>query len=222
MKILALDTSTASATAAISENGVLLGTTTVCLKKSHSQIIIVLIEELLNKLAITPADIDLYVAAKGPGSFTGIRVGIAAIKGLADGSGKPCIGVSTLKAMALPYTVTDNLICTLIDARRDQVYYGIYDHKLHEVEKEYILNINELCVKLKQYNKKIIFTGDCAEKHREKITDILGDYAVFPDKIFHFNNAVNVTALAEKEYSAEIKSGIYPEYILKSYVEKDD
>ncbi len=221
MKVLAIDTSTASATVAISEDEVLLGTTTVCLKRAHSQIIMVLIEELLNKLELTPTDIDLFCAAQGPGSFTGIRVGIAAIKGLADGAKKPCIGVSTLKAMALPYTTSENLICTVIDARRDQVYYGVYDSNLKEVEKEYILKIDELCEKLKSLNKKIIFTGDCVEKHRKLIVGILGENAVFPNKIFHFNNAVNVAALAQEKYLNKKMSGISPEYILKSYVEKD-
>ncbi len=222
MKVLAIDTSTASATVAISEDGILLGTTTVCLKRAHSQIIMVLIEELLNKLELTPADIDLFSASHGPGSFTGIRVGIAAIKGLADGAHKPCVGVSTLKAMALPYATSENLICTVIDARRDQVYYGIYNSKLEEIEKEYILKIDELCEKLKEYGKKVVFTGDCVEKHKEKIIDILGENAVFPNKIFHFNNAVNVASLAEEKYLNEKVSGIIPEYILKSYVEKDD
>ncbi len=222
MKVLAIDTCTASATVAISENGNLLGTTTLCLKRSHSQIIMVLIEELLNKLELTPKDIDLYAAAKGPGSFTGIRVGIAAIKGLADGTGKPSFGVSTLKAMALPFTSSDALICSIIDARREQVYYGVYDNNLCDIEKEYILKINELCEKLKVYNKKIIFTGDCVEKHKEIIKNILGENAVFTNNIYNFNNAVNVTALAEEQYNKNPVSGIEPEYILKSYVEKEN
>ena len=162
MKTLAIDTSSKAATVAVIEDKKLLGVYTLNLSTPHSQISMVLIEELLNRLNLTAKDIDLFAAAQGPGSFTGLRVGIATIKGLADGAGKPSVGVSTLQAMAHKFSLCDSYVCPILDARRNQVYYALYKNG-EEILSPDMCDINILLSKLSCFDKKFIFTGDCID-----------------------------------------------------------
>ena len=221
MRTLATDTSSKAATVAVTEDGNLLGVFTLNLSTPHSQISMVLIEELLKKLNLTAKDIDVFAAAQGPGSFTGLRVGIATIKGLADGAGKDAVGVSTLEAMAFKFNYFDGYVCPLLDARRNQVYYSLYKNG-EEILPADMCDINILLSKLSCFDKKIIFTGDCIDKHKELIKETLKDNAVFPAEIYNASDAASVAYLAEKLYLNKKNKPIAPDYLVKAYVDQQE
>lgn len=126
MKILAIDTSCTVATAAVTDDNKLLGEYYIDDKLTHSQKLMPMIDALLTELGLTPKDIDVFAVSTGPGSFTGLRIGIATAKGLAAGAGKAMAGVSTLKAMAYRFFVCSYDIMPMIDARNAQVFCGKY------------------------------------------------------------------------------------------------
>lgn len=223
MRTLAFDTATAAASVAVIENGKMLGVMTLNLKKPHSQKIMVVAESLLKQLDLSVNDIDLFAAAHGPGSFTGLRVGIAAVKGFADSTQKPAIGVSTLEAMAYPYLIYGDLVCPLIDARRDQAYYAVYKKgaQTEEIYKPDCQNIKNIICQLAVLNKKVIFTGDCVYAHKDYIVSQLGSNAIFADELYCVNSAVAVGYIAEKRYLYKNEKGISPDYVLKAYTGND-
>jgi len=223
LKTLALDTATAAASVAVIEDGKMLGVMTLNLKKPHSQKIMVVMEDLLKQLELKISDIDLFAAAHGPGSFTGLRVGIAAIKGFADSMSKPAVGVSTLEAMALPFLNYGTLVCPMIDARRDQAYYAVYKKNVQteEIYKPDCQNIKNIICQLAVLNKPVVFTGACLGQHREYILSQMGDNAIFADELYCVNSAVAVGYIAEKKYLYKKESGIAPDYVLKAYTGND-
>ena len=211
MKILAIDTSALTATAAILSEDMLLGEISTTTKLTHSQTIMPMIDELLNKVSLDIADIDLFACSEGPGSFTGLRIGIGTIKGLAYGLGKPVVGVSTLEALAHNIDVTDLVICPIMDARRGQVYNAIYKYdggKLACITGPRALSIEELCDKL---TERTIFVGDGVNVHKEKIKELLGDKAVFasPHNILQRAGSVAYAALGKAPCDAAELTAVY-------------
>ena len=126
MKILALDTSATSATVAVVDGRELLAEYTVNNGNTHSETLLPMIETLLGNLDLCVSDIDLFAASNGPGSFTGVRIGAATLKGLAFGTDKPCVEVSTLEALAYNLVSIPGLICPVMNARRDQLYCALF------------------------------------------------------------------------------------------------
>ena len=124
MKILAIDSTALVASVAICEDEVLLGEVTLNNGNTHSETLLPTVEFLLSHLSLTRDDIDLFALSEGPGSFTGVRIGAATVKGLAFGTRKPCVGVSTLEALAYNLRSHDGLICPVMNARRKQVRSG--------------------------------------------------------------------------------------------------
>lgn len=159
MKILGVDTSNKIASVSIFENGNKLGQKFSDDQKTHSEKVLPLIDDLLKELSINIHEIDEFVVCTGPGSFTGIRIGVALVKGMAEGLNKPVIGVTALEGLL--HTVEGNA-CAIIDARHDNVYaeYRIND-KYSEPD---CVNINELLEKLP--NKNITFVGDATLVHK--------------------------------------------------------
>ncbi len=211
MKILAIDTSALTATAAILSEDMLIGEISTTTKLTHSQTIMPMIDELLKKVSLDITDIDLFACSEGPGSFTGLRIGIGTIKGLAYGLGKPVVGVSTLEALAYNIDVTDLVICPIMDARRGQVYNGLYrynDGELSCIEEPRALSIEELCEEL---TERTIFVGDGVNVHKEKIKELLGDKAVFssPQNLLQRAGSVAFAALKKEAVSAEDLTAVY-------------
>ena len=126
MKILALETSAKSVSAAVAENGVILAAAYQNNGLTHSRTLMPLVDSMLCNASLTLDDIDLIAVAHGPGSFTGLRIGVSAAKGLAWAKGLPCCGVSTLEAMARGVSDFDGLIVCAMDARRQQVYHALF------------------------------------------------------------------------------------------------
>lgn len=124
--ILAIDSSTEVAAAALCDGQRLIAETTLHDGRLHSENLLPTVEHLLSCAGLSVSDLDAFAAVTGPGSFTGVRIGISVVKGLAFGSGKPCIGVSALEALAWNLSGLDGLICPVMDARREQVYNALF------------------------------------------------------------------------------------------------
>ena len=154
-----------------------------------------MVEKTLRDSDKTVKDIDLFAITNGPGSFTGVRIGIASVKGMADATKKKCVAVSTLETIAEPLKNEDCIACAVMDARCNQVYTAIFDGKNRLCEDKAIL-IDELGEELKQYNKPIIFIGDGAELCYNKLCDTLTN-SKLADEDIRFVHASSICRLAE-------------------------
>ena len=167
MKILSIDTASNICTVAILENKTCIKEITVDDTRNHSEKIMPAIEDVLSDTNLSLSDIDLIVCDKGPGSFTGIRIGVGTVLAFKDSLNIECIGISSLEALAYN---CDNagLICSLIDAKNDNVYWGLFEHK----DNQYTLintlefnNINTIIEKISSHSTPITFVGDGAVQH---------------------------------------------------------
>lgn len=164
MKILALDSSGLTATCAVLEDDIILGEYTTCHKKTHSQTLLPMLDALTGMLELDLSSIDAVAVACGPGSFTGLRIGAATAKGLGLALGKPLVEVPTLAALAANLYDAQGLICPVMDARRAQVYNGLYlfeNHRLVTVAEQRAIGIAELMEELNAMKPpSVIFLGD--------------------------------------------------------------
>ncbi len=199
MKILAMDSSAVAASVSLCEDERLLGEYTICNGNTHSQTLLPMIEELLSRFGVTTDDIDLFAVSNGPGSFTGVRIGVATLKGLAFGKDKPCVGVSTLEALAHNLTVVDGLICPVMNARRGQVYTALFRAKGGELERllpDSAMAITELDAILETYQEPIRLVGDGYGVTAPNLkTPILS----VPDRLRH-QSAYSVAQVARRAY----------------------
>lgn len=176
MKILAIDSSGLVASAAIVTENKLLAEFTINNKKTHSQTLLPMIDEIVRMADLNLQEIDAIAVAAGPGSFTGLRIGSATAKGLGLALDKPLISVPTVDALAYNLYGTDRLICPIMDARRSQVYTGIYEYKDSEfciLEPQKVADINDLANEINQLNRAVIFLGDGVEVYKEQLKQLL-------------------------------------------------
>ena len=163
MIILAIESSALTASVAVFEGDRLLGEYTVNNGNTHSETLLPMVESLLGFLNLSISDVDLFAVSAGPGSFTGIRIGVATLKGLAFGSGKPCVGVSTLEAMAYRLQAPNGLICPVMNARRKQVYTALFRERNGELCRlmpDSAISVEELDEILSQYSEPVYLVGD--------------------------------------------------------------
>lgn len=169
MLILALDSTAQVGSVALCEgDGHLLAECTLNTGNTHSETLLPTVEFLLKSCGVTVDDIDLFACTAGPGSFTGVRIGAATVKGLAFGKGKPCVGVSTLEALATNAQAFEGIICPCMNARRQQVYNALFeskDGKLTRLCEDRALAIEDLLKEVSEYapEKRIYLVGDGAE-----------------------------------------------------------
>ncbi|MBQ1388140.1 MAG: tRNA (adenosine(37)-N6)-threonylcarbamoyltransferase complex dimerization subunit type 1 TsaB [Clostridia bacterium] len=172
MKILAIDTSAKSASVAVTENGEIKGEFFINTMLTHSETLMPMIDGVLKNTKISIRDIDCFAVNCGPGSFTGLRIGIAAVKGLAYALNKPCAGVSTLESMTYNFMREKALICAVMDARCSQVYNALFDISgaaFTRVCEDRAVRIEELEIELKQYDRDILLVGDGAKLCYDKL-----------------------------------------------------
>lgn len=165
MKILALETSAVAASVAICEDEALIAQSFQRTGLTHSATLMPMLESMLKNCGITFNEIDLIAVAAGPGSFTGLRIGVSAAKGLAWSHGKPCAGVSTLEAMAWQLVGMSGVVCAAMDARRQQVYNALFEieeGKPVRLTPDRAISLDELGSELVKIEKKQIFVGDGA------------------------------------------------------------
>ena len=166
MKILALETSAKSVSAAVTENGAVLGHSYLCTGLTHSRTLMPLVDGLLRCGGMTAEEMDLIAVAAGPGSFTGLRIGVSAAKGLAWALDKPCCGVSTLEAMAVCLRHVDGTLVCAMDARRQQIYNAVFSAEggaLTRRTEDRAIALSTLAEELKNDEKEKIIVGDGAQ-----------------------------------------------------------
>lgn len=165
MRILAVDTSAVCASVAVTENGKILSECSTNTGLTHSRTLMPMIDSVLRNAEIDLDSIDFFACSVGPGSFTGVRIGVAAIKGLSDATKKKCIPVSTLEALAYNLSGQKVTAVCVMDARCNQVYCAIFSvdgEKIERLTDDMALQIEELGEKLKEY-QNIVFVGDGAK-----------------------------------------------------------
>ena len=176
MKILAIDSSGMPASAAVCEDGILLAEYTVNFKRTHSQTLVPMLEEIRSMLQLDLNSLDAVAVAGGPGSFTGLRIGSASAKGIGLALNKPLIHVPTLEGMAYHFHGSSGLVVPMIDARNRQVFAGIYTFRKSEdplcvLFDQAAVSVTDLCEKLndlsRETGKEIILLGDGASAYRE-------------------------------------------------------
>jgi tRNA threonylcarbamoyladenosine biosynthesis protein TsaB len=161
--VLAIDTATLVCSTALLSEEKLLAEYTLNIKKTHSQRLMPLIDRMLRDSEVAKEKIDAIAVARGPGSFTGVRIGVATARALAQGLGVPAVGVNTLEALAEAVPAEDSLVCPLLDARREQVYTALYRRGKNWSEpliEPCALAVEELAATLKRYGERIYFLGD--------------------------------------------------------------
>lgn len=182
MRILSVDSSSVTASVAITENGKVLAENFINNGLTHSQTLMPMVEKTIQESGISVKDIDLFAITHGPGSFTGVRIGIASVKGMADALGKQCVAVSTLEAIAEPLKNEDVIACAVMDARCNQVYTAIFNSGDRLCEDKAVL-IDELGEELKRYDKKIVFIGDGSVLCYEKLCENIQNCEVADERI---------------------------------------
>lgn len=182
MILLSIDTSGPACSAALLADGRLLGEIVINSALTHSETIMPAVDELLSRESLTCADVDLFAVAAGPGSFTGVRIGVCAAKGMAHATGKPCARVNSLDALAAGLPFVPGVVCPILDARREQVYCASYRWTGAALPEKILpdaaLPLTELLKALPE-NEIITFTGDGAAVHEARIRALLGERARF-------------------------------------------
>jgi len=225
MIVLALDTSAAAASAAVVKDGLLIGEITIRNGKTHSQKVIPMINQLLGMLDYKPKDLDLLAVANGPGSFTGLRIGVVTIKAMAYALNIPVAEVSTLMALAYTVNETKGLVCPIMDARNRQVYTGLYkisDDSVSVLEEDSGIAIDELMSVLKKYDLPVHFVGDAVPLYRNYIKEQGINARFAPDSIFT-HRAASVAYLAwlmQKEGKVTDAFRAKANYLRKSQAER--
>ena len=226
MKILAIDTSTVIATCAVMEDENMLGEFSLNQNMSHSENLVPMIKEVLDNLKLQVSDIDLYGVAVGPGSFTGLRIGIATVKAFAHVYNKPIIGVSTLEGLAFNLSY-NGLIVPMIDARRNRVYTGIYkweNNELINLMEPTVMDIDKLLDILLEKEENIMVNGNGIYIHRENIKTKLKDKVYFAQNIHNNCRALSIAELAFKKRDNIGKVNYFnlvPEYIRESQAQRE-
>lgn len=227
MKILALDSSGIVASVAVVEDDNLLGEYTVNYKKTHSQTLLPMLDEVASMIELDMETIDAIAVAAGPGSFTGLRIGSATAKGLGLALKKPLIAIPTVEGLAYNLYDAKGLICPLMDARRSQVYTGIYqfeNHKLKTVVEQCAVGIEEILEKINQLGKEVIFLGDGAAVFAETIKENIKVPYSFAPAHLNKQRASAVAALGMEYYrdgKTETAMEHKPEYLRVSQAERE-
>lgn len=226
MKILGIESASLTASAAIWEDDMLTAEYTVNHKKTHSQTLLPMIDEIVKMTETDLGTVDAIAVSGGPGSFTGLRIGSATAKGLGLALHKPLIHVPTLDAMAYGHFGTDRLVCPMLDARRAQVYCGLYEfHEEFKVLREQAaMGISELLKEINDLGRPVVFLGDGVPVNRERIeTECAVPYVTAPSFASR-QRAGAVAALGAvyfREGRTEEAREHKPEYLRMSQAERE-
>ncbi|MCI1982169.1 MAG: tRNA (adenosine(37)-N6)-threonylcarbamoyltransferase complex dimerization subunit type 1 TsaB [Oscillospiraceae bacterium] len=225
MKILAVDSSAAAASAALTQEGKILGEFYCNVGLTHSQTLMPMIGGLLKNTRTDIGSVDLFAVSAGPGSFTGIRIGIASVKGLAMPKNTPCIGVSTLRAMAENLAHLSGTVCAVMDARCGQVYNAVFrvDGKTAErLVPDRAVSVQALAEECKKYAGPLFLVGDGAGLcYNSPWFEPLG--AVLPPETLLYQRASGVAKAAEeafREGKAVSPGGLRPVYLRPAQAER--
>lgn len=227
MRILAIDSSGLVATVAVVEEEQILAEYTVNYKKTHSQTLLPMLDEIVKMTELDLHSIDGIAVAGGPGSFTGLRIGSATAKGLGLALEKPLIHIPTLEAMAYNLYKNKGIICPIMDARRNQVYTGFYQFEgedLQVIEEQMAIEVKELIDKLNELGQSVILLGDGVPVYKEQLE--IGLKVPFSYAPAHMNRqrAATLGVLALEYYKkGRIETAMEhkPEYLRVSQAERE-
>ena len=226
MLILAFVTSAKAASVALTQDGTLLGESYQNTGLTHSQTLMVMAEDLLKQCSKTVADLDAVAVAEGPGSFTGVRIGVAAAKGLSWGAELPCYGISTLEAMAVSLGIYEGYVCPCMDARRNQVYNAMFyvnRGKLERIREDRAIALADLKTELVQLNGPIYLVGDGSRLTHKTLSAEIPNLILPPEHRMH-QRAVGVAILAEAKAAAGENgdaAALTPNYLRLSQAERE-
>lgn len=203
--ILAIDTSAKPVSCALMQDDKLLASYYANTGLTHSQTLLPMVEHLLHTADVTMEQIDALAVNAGPGSFTGVRIGVSAVKGLAFAHKKPCISVSTLESMALPLGVSDALICCVMDARCQQVYTALFergeDGACNRLTEDEALSLDTLKDRLVTYDRPVILVGDGSELCYNNLQSSVSRLRLAPSPV-RFQCAAGTAMAAMAKYMA--------------------
>ena len=203
MKILAFDTSAKTASVAVCDGGNILGVSNIDNGLTQSELVLPMAEALLSQLKMSFADVELYAVTVGPGSFTGVRIGVSTVKGLAFGRDIPCAPVSTLEALAENAAGLTGLIVPCMDARRGQFYTATFAATAEGISRmtpDRAISAEELAEELRSYEGDIYITGDGYDVAHRLLTSLGVKLAVTP-YLLRSQNAVSIARVAEKMHA---------------------
>ena len=227
MKILAFDGTAKVATVAVSEDEKILGLYTVDDGLTQSELLLPMAENLLKSLKLGFNDIDLFATSVGPGSFTGVRIGVSLVKGLAFGRNIPCVGVSTLEALAENLVGLNGIILPCMDARRGQVYSATFrfdGEKLTRLTEDRAIALSDLAEELKSFDSENIYIcGDGYSVAKKALTEAGVSLSKTPDLLI-LENGASVAKVAKRKYdSGEIQTDleISPIYLRMPQAERE-
>lgn len=227
MKILALDSSGLVASVAVVEDDNLLAEYTVNYKKTHSQTLLPMLDEIAKMIELDLEMIDAIAVSAGPGSFTGLRIGSATAKGLGLALKKPLIAVPTVDALACNLYDTNGIICPMMDARRKQVYTGVYrfkDHQLETISEQKAISVEELIEELNAQKEPVTFLGDGVSVYQEILKEKMEVPYTFAPAHMNKQRAGAVAVLAKqyyKEGNIQTAAQHQPEYLRVSQAERE-
>lgn len=221
MKILSVECSAGPVSCAVTEDGKLKGSFYLNRNMTHSETLMPMIDALLGSSGVGLSDISCFAVAAGPGSFTGVRIGISAVKGLAFPNGTPCVAVSPLEAMAYNFLGSDAVICGCMDARRSQVYNAIFKVSGNTVTRlcdDRALSVSELLCELRESyrGERVVLAGDGAELVMNAAEEENSDGLLLSAENLRYQNAIGVAFAAEMLYNNG--GAVPPEELLPVYL----
>ena len=232
MKIAALDSSGLVASVAVIEDDVLIAEYTVNYKKTHSQTLLPMLDEIKRMVELDLGTLSAIAVSAGPGSFTGLRIGSATAKGLGLALNLPLIPVPTIDALAYNLYGTDKLVCPIMDARRDQVYTGLYEYvkneagsyELHKLLEQCAIGIEDIADKINEFGREVIFLGDGVPVFQERLSESMKVSYSFAPAHMNRQRAASVGTLGMQLY----RQGVYesatehkPVYLRVSQAERE-
>lgn len=226
MLILAFETSAKAASVALLDENRLLGESYQNTGMTHSQTLLLMAEDLLKQCGKAVCDVTAVAVAAGPGSFTGVRIGVAAAKGFAWGASLPCYGVSTLEAMAESLGIWEGLLCPCMDARRSQVYNALFyvnQGRLERIREDRAISLEELKKDLQDRNGPIFLVGDGANLTYKTLSGEIPSLVLPPEHRLH-QRAVGVALVAAKQIAAGLPgdgNALTPNYLRLSQAERE-
>jgi tRNA threonylcarbamoyladenosine biosynthesis protein TsaB len=220
MKILAVDTSTKTCSVATADNDAVLAEITLNHVKTHASLLLKMIQSVLDASCLLLDDIDGFAVTIGPGSFTGLRIGLSSVKGLAAATGKPVVGVSSLEALAHGIPYTSDCICPMIDARKGQVYCARFRSRQGFLISETPVRSVKIIHAIEDLNEPCVFVGDGALVYRNMIVEYLGKVALFAHSYQHM---IKASVTAQLSLSRFLKGETDPiESLVPVYARKSD
>ena len=224
MLLLSVDSSATPASVCLYD-GKVLAEYFINTRLTHSQTLVAMIDSALNITGTSVDDIDCYAVNNGPGSFTGVRIGVSAIKGMAFASDKPCVAVSTLESMAYNLLSSDAVVCACMDARRHQVYNALFrvrDGRVERLCEDRAIGIDELIEELKAFSEKVILVGDGAELVYNSVVEL--NVVILADPLSRYQRASSTAIIAAERLDRRetvLPAALMPSYLRLSQAERE-